>query len=113
MDASQMTAEQLMQLAEEKGLADESARYREAVVDGFRLRVDLVKAASWTAFRKSGRIDYKNPTFDIIDKVFDLIEYVSDATEESIVAFCGGDDAARDDVLRLAVKISNEVWQKK
>jgi len=69
-------------------------------IDGLKVEVDSKKASDWHAFsllRKANGADQ----FEQLAVLMELIEYITDQTEESIVAHLGGDTAQAADVIAL------------
>lgn len=73
-------------------------------IDGLEVKVDTKRAADWHAFsliRKASGADQ----FGQLAILLELVEYITDQTEESIVAHLGGDTAQAADVLSMVSKI--------
>lgn len=115
MQAEEMTAEQLMELARAKAGAETvPAASRVIDVDGLAVTVDGGKLKSWDALKLMRRIDEKrdNVDMDAIDAMFAFVAYVSDATEERIVEHCGGGTAPIEDVVGLLSRVMVECYPK-
>lgn len=73
-------------------------------IDGLEVKVDTKRAADWHAFsliRKASGADQLGQLAILLE----LVEYITDQTEESIVAHLGGDTAQAADVLSMVSKI--------
>lgn len=74
-------------------------------IEGLKVTIDTEKTGSWQAFkllRKSFEADSDLEQFDVMIK---LMEFATDQTEDSIVEFCGGDNAQFLDVVKIVSQI--------
>ena len=75
-----------------------------ASIHGPTVEIDTGKAADWHTFtllRKANDLDQ----FGQFAVLMDIIEYITDQTEQSIVEHCGGDTAQASDVIALVSDI--------
>lgn len=114
MNAEEMTAEQLMELAQAKAAGDELAASSSRVVDidGVKVTIDVAKLQSWNAFNLIRGIENDENQLSKIDAAMRFVEYVSDFDEEAIVQHCGGDDAAASVVVAFAMRIIQGCYPK-
>ena len=73
-------------------------------IDGLKVEVDTKKASDWHAFNLIRKAQGANQ-LDQLSVLFEFVEYVTDQTEESIIAHLGGDTAQVADVVALVAKI--------
>lgn len=75
-----------------------------ATIDGLKVEIDQAKASDWHTFsllRKAKGEDQLGQ----LDVLLELVEYVSDQTEESIVAHLGGDSAQAAEVIEFITEV--------
>lgn len=73
-------------------------------IQGLKVEIDTGKAADWHTFtllRKANDLDQ----FGQFAVLMEIIEYITDQTEQSIVEHCGGDTAQASDVIALVSDI--------
>ncbi len=73
-------------------------------IDGLEVKVDTTRASDWHAFsliRKASGEDQ----FGQLAVLLELVEYITDQTEDTIVAHLGGDTAKAADVLSMVSNI--------
>lgn len=73
-------------------------------VDGLEIAVDRAKLEDWHALSIIRRI-HKADQFGQADLIFELIGYVTDQTEETIVAHLGGDSVSAQAVVDFIGKV--------
>ena len=111
MNVEEMSAEQLMALAQEKAGDAPAASIRTVEVEGLVVQVDDAKTKSWPAFRiLSGVVGDVTP--ESIESMMGFIALVTDVNEKTIVEHCGGDTASFEDVLRVASAIIGACYPK-
>lgn len=103
MEAENMTAEQLLALAQQKSAAAPEARAID--VDGMAVTVYPQKANSWRAYRILRDAMGAEADMDKFDAMLALVEFATDVDEEAIIAHCGGDEAQAPDVVRMVSEI--------
>lgn len=116
MDAEQMTADQLMELAQAKAGGDVlPAAPRSVTVDGLEVHIYDGKLNTWESFKLLRAIREHTGDFDIdaFDALMAYVEHVTDATEERIVEHCGGADAPIERVVSTVAAIAAEITPKK
>lgn len=92
MELEEMSREQLIEFASAKaGEESPVPSVRKVEVDGMEVTVYTERINTWKAFRLMRRI---GTTFDVDSAfaMFEFLEYVTDATEDAIVAHLGGDE---------------------
>ena len=115
MNVEEMTADQLMELAEQKAgeKLPATSTSKTIEVDGHTITVKPKRIASWVAFDVVRKINNKNATdFDKITNIFRLVEYITGLSEQDIVEMAGGEEAALNDVVALANNIIVAVYPK-
>ena len=73
-------------------------------IKGLKVEIDQAKASDWHSFsllRKANKADQ----FDQLAVLLELIEYITDVDEASIVEHLGGDTAQASDVIALVSEI--------
>lgn len=83
----------------------DNTRIRTIDVDGLEVNVDTVKAGSWDAFKLLRKVREAKDELAQFDAAVELATYATDATEEKVVAHCGGEDAQFIDVVAAFSKI--------
>lgn len=111
MNVEEMSAEQLMALAQTKAEHVSATSTRTVEVDGLVVHVDDTKTKGWNAFRiLSGVVGEVTP--EAVDAMMAFIDLVTDTNEQAIIEHCGGDTATIEDVLRVASTIVEECYPK-
>ena len=107
MDVTELSADELRRLADEK--AGEEERVFE--VEGLTVRAYPAKCKSWKAVRIMSNVSGE---FDIqaVQAMLDFVGLVTDVDEDAIVAHCGGDAASFEDVVRVVSLIVKECYPK-
>lgn len=73
-------------------------------IDGLQVEVNQERASDWHAFnliRKAGTVGQ----MEQIDILFEFVEYVTDQTQDTIIAHLGGDTAQVKDVVSMLSKL--------
>ena len=73
-------------------------------IDGLKVEIDPAKASDWHAFSLLRQANGKSQ-FEQFDVLMELVEYITDQTEDSIVAHLGGDTAQAAEVVALVSRI--------
>ena len=73
-------------------------------ISGLNVSIDEAKASDWHTFSLLRKANGKGE-FEQFDILMELVEYISDQTEESLVAACGGEGAQAADVIALVSQI--------
>lgn len=73
-------------------------------IDGLKVAIDQAKASDWHTFSLLRKANGKSE-FEQFDILMELVEYITDQTEESIVAHLGGDSAQASEVIALVSQI--------
>lgn len=103
MDAQEMTADELMELAKAKA-GEPSPAAPAVTVRGMQLAIDREKLASWKAFGMVEKMEAGEGLASARAAV-DFACYVAGIDEAAIVEACGGEDAKTMDVLSFAREI--------
>lgn len=77
---------------------------RKVTVDGLAVGIDDAKASDWHTLSILRMLDGAN-MYTQLSVMVELVEYVTDQTENSIVGHLGGDTAQASDVVALLGKI--------
>ena len=73
-------------------------------IDGLKVEIDQAKASDWHSFSLLRNANGKDQ-FEQFAVLMELIEYITDQDEASIVEHCGGDTAQASEVIALVSKI--------
>lgn len=73
-------------------------------IDGLQVEVNQERAADWHAFKLIRKASTASQ-MEQLDIMFEFVEYVTDQSEESILAHLGGETAQVADVVSLLSKI--------
>lgn len=76
----------------------------EIEIDGLKVSIDQGKASDWHSFSLLRKANGASQ-FDQLACLMELVEYISDQTEDSIVAHLGGDTAQAVDVIAFVSKV--------
>ena len=110
MNAEEMTAEQLMELAREKGGPDTGAAEHE--VDGVRFKVRPERLRSWTAVKMISQLRDGEVDLGKMLAMMDFVCFATDLDEGAILDHCGGEDAPFDDVMVFLADVSKAIFPK-
>ena len=81
------------------------------IIDGLEIEFDEAKASDWHMFNILRKSDGANQ-YEQVSLLFEAIEYMTDQTEQSIVAHLGGDEAQVADVIKFTAKVIEEATSK-
>ena len=109
MDVNELSYDELLEIAKSK--APDTPDMRTIDVDGFIVRVNDAATRSWKAFDILSEVG-EDLTPKSLHKMFEFIELVTDANEQKILEYCGGELAPFEDVVILASKIAASVYPK-
>lgn len=73
-------------------------------IQGLKVDIDPNKAADWHSFSLLRKANGKDQ-FEQFAVLMELIEYITDQDEASIVEHCGGDTAQASDVIAIVSNI--------
>lgn len=104
MDAREMSADELMELARSKAGAAAPAPAPVRTLRGLSFQADPARLRSWKALSLMGEMQSDNP-FERTRATMGFCTYITGLDEERIVEACGGEDADASEVLGFAQEI--------